>query len=138
MFHNAPQNDSDIISAAREVLANFKQHSSSLSYASVLTDDGFEVASEQGMAVANGGRFASIASSLQALGEAAVRELHLGGASSVLVFSDHGHIVQVRVEGSTLVLAALFGSGETIGHALALARRAASDLGAQLPRITSL
>ncbi len=127
--------DSDVIALATDVLGAFAAHSTSLTYASVLTDDGFEVASQHGTVAQNGGRFASIASSLQALGEAAVRELRLGGASSVLVFSDAGHVVQVRVEGTTLVLAALFGSGETLGHALALARRAASDLGRSLPRL---
>lgn len=127
--------DTDVIGLAQEVLADFAARSTSLTYASVLTDDGFEVASQHGAIAQNGGRFASIASSLQALGEAAVRELRLGGASSVLVFADAGHIVQVRVEGSTLVLASLFGSGETLGHALALARRAASDLAERLPRL---
>lgn len=130
----ALHHDEQVIAIAKDVLADIARRSSSLTYASILTDDGFEVASQHGLVARNGGRFASIASSLQALGEAAVRELQLGGSSSVLVSSDQGHIVQVRVQDSTLVLAALFGTGETLGHALATTRHGAAELGQRLPR----
>jgi len=74
------------------------------------------------------GRLASMASSIQALSEAVTRELGIGDSRSVTIASDHGHVVQLRVPGHPLVLAALFDDDETLGKALALTRRSAEKI----------
>ena len=60
---------------------------------------------------------------------AAARELLDDDASpAVIVLSDSGYIVQVRVAGAALVLAALFDGDESVGQALASARETALEL----------
>ena len=104
--------------------------------ARLLTDDGFEVQSvRSGAGTGSTGRLASVVSSLQALGEAAARELLAADDSpAVLVLSEAGHIVQVRVPGASLVLAALFDSDENAHGALTAARETADALALVTPR----
>jgi predicted regulator of Ras-like GTPase activity (Roadblock/LC7/MglB family) len=126
--------DPGVIARASAALRHLRERSGSLRYAAVLTDDGFEVqsvhsATDTGTDADDHDRFASVVSSLQALGEAAARELLDDDASpAVLVLSDSGCIVQVRVAGVALVLAALFDGDESVGQALASARETALEL----------
>lgn len=122
--------DLDLIAAASDALQHLREHNASLRYAAVLTDDGFEVQSvRSGADAGNRDRLASVVSSLQALGEAAARELLADDTSpAVLVLSESGCIVQVRVTGASLVLAALFDGEENVGDALTSARETADML----------
>ena len=99
----------------------------SLHYAALLTDDGFEVVSLPGTRV-QGSRMASMASSMQALGDAVTRELQIGAGEFIIIASEHGHVVQLRVPGEPLVLSALFDNDETLGKALSISRQSAERL----------
>ncbi|MFS2279887.1 roadblock/LC7 domain-containing protein [Microbacterium sp. OR21] len=112
-------------------LRRLQASSGSLRYAAVLTDDGFAVSTLRAGADADSGRFASIASTLQALGEAAGRELlTAAGSTAVLIDTDAGRIAQLRVHGTTLVLAALFAHDGTADGILTPLRDCATALAA--------
>jgi len=113
-----------------EVLAQMRALAPSLVFASLLTDDGFVVAQTRADTV-DSGRFGSMASSVQALSEAVARELHLGTSSYVVIAAQGGHVLQQRVPGHPVILAALFDDAETLGKALSTSRRGAETLAAQ-------
>jgi predicted regulator of Ras-like GTPase activity (Roadblock/LC7/MglB family) len=98
-------------------------------YATVLTEDGFEV---DGVPAYEDDRLSSMASSMQALSEAVARELALGTARCLIVAADAGHIIQLRVPGQQLVLAAVFELDEPLAAALGSCRFAAERLAAAL------
>lgn len=127
--------DPAVIAHGDAVLREMRELATSLVYAVILTDDGFEVvhvpAARAGDASSDG-RLASMASSIQALSEAVARELGIGESRSVIIDSDNGHVVQLRVPGQPLVLAALFDDDETLGKALSLSRRSAEKFAAFL------
>lgn len=127
----APQNDPVVIEAATAILAEMKRISVSLNYAAFLTDDGFDVARLPSR-VTDGPRFASMASSMQALAEAVTHELHIGDSEYLIISSAKGYVVQLRVPSHTVVLSALFGNEATVGAALALTRSYAAKMGAVL------
>jgi hypothetical protein len=109
-----------VVKAASALLADMKDASSSLTYAALLTDDGFDVARLPGQT--DGARFAGMASSMQALGDAVAHELKIGTGEYIIIASAKGYVVQLRVPGQELVLSALFDNDATIGSALAIAR----------------
>ena len=109
-----------VIEAATAILDEMKGMSSSLVYAALLTDDGFDVARLPGET--DGPKFASMASSMQALGDAVARELHIGDGEYIIIASAKGYVVQLRVPGHHMVLSALFDNDATVGSALAIAR----------------
>lgn len=119
--------DSTYISRGELALSGFKDLAPSLRYATLLTEDGFSVVSVEGDAL-DSNRFASMASSTQALADAVARELKLGDNEFVIVAAELGHVVQVRVDGHPLILAALFTDEGTIGKSLAATRRTARRL----------
>lgn len=123
--------DPAVIARGDAVLRELRDHSRSLVYAALLTDDGFEVvhlpAARAGDSSADG-RLASMASSIQALSEAVARELGIGDTRAVMIASDDGHVVQLRVPGQPLVLAAVFDDDEAIAKALVLCRRSAEQV----------
>lgn len=127
----APQNNPVVIEAATAILTEMKSVSSSLNYAAFLTDDGFDVARLPSR-VTDGPRFASMASSMQALAEAVTHELHIGDSEYLIISSAKGYVVQLRVPNHTVVLSALFGNEATVGAALALARSYAAKMDAVL------
>jgi predicted regulator of Ras-like GTPase activity (Roadblock/LC7/MglB family) len=110
----------DVVEAASALLAEMNGATSSLTYAALLTDDGFDVARYP--VTTNGERFAGMASSMQALGDAVTNELSIGDSEYIIIASGKGHVVQLRVPGHELVLSALFDNDATVGHALAVAR----------------
>ena len=98
----------------------------------VSTSDGFEVASAQ----ANGGisatRLSALASSLLALGQAALRELSMSGNGSVLIENTMGKIllIDVRRERLTVVLCVVADAAATTGKVLWATRECAAMLAA--------
>ena len=125
-LHTKPK----VVEAATAVLADMKAATSSLTYAALLTDDGFDVA--RFPAKTDGERFAGMASSMQALGDAVTHELKIGDSEYIIIASGKGHVVQLRVPGQELVLSALFDNDATVGHALAIARTFAQKMAALL------
>ena len=116
-----------VVKAASALLAEMKEASSSLTYAALLTDDGFDVARLPGET--DGARFAGMASSMQALGDAVAHELKIGTGEYIIIASGKGYVVQLRVPGQELVLSALFDNDATVGNALAITRRYAQKMG---------
>ena len=127
----APHLDPTVVELGRRALLDLGEVSRSLVYGSFLTDDGFEIVHEpDGVADAN--RFAGMASSIQALSEAVAREVRLGTSEYVIIAAAQGHVIQLRVAGQPIVLGALFDDDETLGKALAVARRCAQQMAAAL------
>lgn len=110
----------DVVEAATTLLGDMKVAASSLMYAALLTDDGFDVARYP--VKTDGERFAGMASSMQALGDAVTHELSIGDSEYIIIASGTGHVVQLRVPAQELVLSALFDNDATVGHALAVTR----------------
>jgi uncharacterized protein len=115
-----------VVKAASTLLDEMKDVASSLVYAALLTDDGFDVARLPGQT--DGARFAGMASSMQALGDAVTHELKIGASEYIIIASGKGYVVQLRVPGHELVLSALFDNDATIGSALAISRSYAQKM----------
>jgi predicted regulator of Ras-like GTPase activity (Roadblock/LC7/MglB family) len=115
-----------VVKAALNLLLQMQDAASSLSYAALLTDDGFDVARLPGEI--EGEKFAGMASSMQALSDAVAHELKIGDSEYVIIASPKGYVVQLRVPGQELVLSALFDSDSTIGSALAVTRTFAQKM----------
>lgn len=114
-----------VITMGTMVLRSLDESVRSLTHAIILTDDGFEVAA---IVASETGRMASMSSSMQALGDAVVRELRIGSNDYIVVAAENGHVIQLRVPGHPLVLSAQFGTSATVGNALTASRRTASSL----------
>lgn len=114
--------DPAVVDAGRRTLSEMAELGTSLRSAILVTEDGFEIVRRAGAAEGEGGRFASMSSSIQALSDAVARELSLGESDYVIIASKLGHVIQLRVEGTDIVLAALFDTHETLGKALATIR----------------
>ena len=123
----APQNDPVVTEAAAAILTQMKANSVSLVYAAFLTDDGFDVARLPSR-VTDGPRFASMASSMQALSDAVAHELRIGTSEYLIISSGKGYVIQLRVPGQLMVLSALFDNDATVGAALALTRSYAAKM----------
>ena len=132
-LHRTPE----AVEAGQRTLGELREFAPSLVFASLLTDDGFVVAQTRGDAI-DGGRFGSMASSVQALSDAVGRELRLGSTSYVVIASSDGsHVLQLRVPGHPVILAALFDDHEMLGKALSISRRGAERLGLALDALDS-
>ena len=123
--------DELVVTSGREILVDLRSTCPSLVHATFLTDDGFDVAALTGADI-DDDRFASMASSMQALGDAVAQELQIGDAEYIIIASKQGHVVQLRVPGHPLVLSALFDDHESLAKALVLSRSAAERLAAVL------
>jgi len=119
--------DPQIIARGMELLVEMRELCTSLVYAALVTDDGFEVVRLPG-GETDGSRFASMASSMQALGDAVARELRMGESQYIIIASDNGHVIQLRVPDHPLVLSALFDDFETLGKGLAISRASAAKM----------
>ena len=117
--------DPFVIDLATTALHDLTDVAHSVRYATVLTEDGFEV---DGVPAYEEDRLSSMASSIQGLIEAVARELALGAAQYVIVATENGHVVQLRVPGHPLVLSAVFDLTEALGTALAASQVAAERL----------
>jgi len=119
--------DPKYVSRGELALGGLSNLAPSLRCASLLTEDGFSVVEVAGKEL-DSNKFASMASSTQALADAVARELRLGDNEFVIVAAEQGHVIQVRIDGHPLVLAALFSDQTTIGKSLTAARRTARRL----------
>jgi predicted regulator of Ras-like GTPase activity (Roadblock/LC7/MglB family) len=112
----------DFVRRGREALDTLAGGASSdLLLVVLLSDDGFEVCRYPDVD-ATDGRFASVASSVQALSEAVVHELQMGDADAMIIQASAGYVIQMRVPGHPYLFSAQFGARETIGKALAALR----------------
>ncbi|TBN58079.1 roadblock/LC7 domain-containing protein [Glaciihabitans arcticus] len=120
------------IEIGEAALADMRELAPSLVFAMIVTDDGFELAHAPENTI-DGGRFGSMTSSVQALSEAVTRELNIGSSGYMVIAAEKGHVLQLRVPGHPLILAALFDTHETLGKALSISRRCVEKLAADLP-----
>lgn len=123
--------DQSVVDRGRAILEEMSDLCVSLVYASLLTDDGFEIVHYAGWA-STAGRFASMTSSIQALSEAVATELVIGNSRYVIIAADDGYVIQLRVPGQPIVLAALFGNEQTLGKALSTTRVSAEKMASHL------
>jgi uncharacterized protein len=105
----------------------------SMTFAVMVSDDGFEVASA-GSHAQEGGRLASMTSSMQALGDAVAREMKLKACDHILLESINGHILQRRIPNHELVLCAVFDHHELVGRAVFATAECASTVSTNLMR----
>ena len=108
----------------------------SLKFAVMVSDDGFEVASA-GSHAQQGGRLASMTSSMQALGDAVAREMKLGACDHILLESINGHILQRRIPGHELVLCAVFDHHELVGRAVFATNECAAAVSSKMMSIAA-
>jgi predicted regulator of Ras-like GTPase activity (Roadblock/LC7/MglB family) len=125
----APHKDPFVIGLATTALHDLTDLIPSVRYATVLTEDGFEV---DGVPAYEEDRLSNMASSMQGLSEAVARELVIGATQYVIIATDGGHVIQLRVPGQQLVLAAVFELDESLGNALATCRYAVERFAAAL------
>lgn len=130
-MNDKPHKDPQIIAHAQAILQGLSEYCASLNFATILTEDGFEVAS-LGHDGESRNRMAAMASSMQALGEAVTRDLKKGGCEYIIVAAPQGYMIQLRVPGQLLVMAACFDAGETLGKALSVSKLAAAQMAAPL------
>jgi predicted regulator of Ras-like GTPase activity (Roadblock/LC7/MglB family) len=123
--------DPVIVSNGTVALEEMRGLCHSLLHAALLTDDGFEVARLPG-STTDTNRFASMASSMQALCDAVARELSMGASEYIIIASEDGYVIQLRVPEHEIVLSARFGNDETVGKALSIARLTAGKVSAFL------
>lgn len=121
-----PRFPDEMVQETRAVLEELRTISSSLKLAVVLSDDGFEV-SRVGEDEAEDGRFASMASSIQALSEAVTDDRNLGKQDVVAIQAGGGKILQLRVA-ETYVLSAQFSNEDLLGRNLIDLRKIAPKL----------
>lgn len=117
--------DPEIIDRGMIVLRELAEAGSSTLYAVLLTDDGFDIVGYPNGRI-DPGRFASMASSTQALSDAVARELRMGASEYVIISATEGYVIQLRIPDQPIVLAAHFDLRETLGKSLAVSRMAAT------------
>ena len=122
------------IAIGERALAELRELAPSLVFAAIVSDDGFELAHAPQNSI-DVGRFGSMTSSVQALSDAVTRELSIGSSGYVVIAAEAGHVLQMRVPGYPLILAALFDTHEMLGKALSSSRRCAERLVALLEPI---
>lgn len=121
-----PRFPDEMVQETRALLEELRTISSSLKLAVVLSDDGFEV-SRVGEDEAEDGRFASMASSIQALSEAVTEDRNLGKQDVVAIQAGGGKILQLRIA-ETYVLSAQFSNEDLLGRNLIDLRKIAPKL----------
>jgi uncharacterized protein len=102
--------------------------------AAVISGDGFEVASVLRAGV-SGEKLAAMASSLLALSEAVVSELRMSSCRNVIIESEHGVLVTMRIPVSDreLLMSVLCSNASTLGAVLFAARSTAQSLSLRIP-----
>jgi predicted regulator of Ras-like GTPase activity (Roadblock/LC7/MglB family) len=122
----------DYLDSCRQALQQLLEDVPGVKTAVVATTDGFEVASAGQDAQFAANRLAALASSLLALGQAALRELDMSGSGSVLIENGTGKIllIDVRRERCPVVLCVVAEAAAMTGKVLWSAKQCASRLGA--------
>jgi uncharacterized protein len=118
------------LSACDEALRSLMRDVPNVTAAVVATADGFEVASVQTEDQVAATRLSALASSLLALGHAALRELSMNGGGSVLIENAMGKILLVEVHRNRLpiVLCIVADAEATTGKVLWAARQCSNAL----------
>lgn len=118
------------VGACGEALQKLMRDLPSVTAAVVATSDGFEVASLHADGQMSATRLSALASSLLALGQAALRELSMTGSGSVLIENPMGKILLVDVRGERLpvVLCVVADASAMTGKLLWAARQCADAL----------
>jgi predicted regulator of Ras-like GTPase activity (Roadblock/LC7/MglB family) len=118
------------VNSCSEALNGLVRDVPSISAAVVATADGFEVASVQTRGSVAAARLSALASSLLALGHAALRELSMNGGGSVLVENAMGKILLMEVHRNRLpiVLCVVADADATTGTVLWAARQCTGTL----------
>ena len=120
------------VGACEESLRALIRDVPSITAAVVATSDGFEVASVQADGRMSATRLSALASSLLALGQAALRELSMTGSGSVLIENAMGKIllVDVRRERLPVVLCVVADAEAMTGKVLWATKQCAAALNA--------
>jgi len=116
-------------------LTELRELAPSLVFSAIVSDDGFELAHAPQNSI-DVGRFGSMTSSVQALSDAVSRELSIGSSGYVVIAAEAGHVLQLRVPGYPLILAALFDTHEMLGKAISSSRRCVDSIVAMLDLIS--
>ncbi len=116
-----------LVAWGQAALDDMRAASSALVQAVLLSDDGFEVARTPWMAESDG-RFASMASSVQALSEAVIHELRIGSGDAMIIQASQGLVIQARVGSQPVVVSAQFRTDESLGKCLVVVRNATAML----------
>jgi uncharacterized protein len=127
----AVHRNADVRQACTDSLQFLSKDCASLKLAVVVSDDGFDVASVLVEKTA-GDRLASMTSSMQALGDAVMREVKMGDCDHLMIESATGHVIQRRVPGHPLVICAVFDQRETVGRCLYFTQECANQITARL------
>ncbi|MBO9578100.1 MAG: roadblock/LC7 domain-containing protein [Microbacteriaceae bacterium] len=128
--------DPALVAAGTAALDAMKADSPGLVLAVLISDDGFEVVRTPRMGEQDG-RFASMASSVQALSEAVIHELQIGKGDAVIIQAASGVVIQQRVPGRSVVLSALFRTDESLGRCLVGVRNCTAALDAAISALPS-
>ncbi len=117
----------ELVAAGTAALDELKSGVPGLVLAVLISDDGFEVVRTPRLQESDG-RFASMASSVQALSEAVIHELKIGTGDAVIIQAADGVVIQMRVPGQSIVLSGLFRTDESLGRCLVSVRAAGAAL----------
>ena len=129
--------DEAIGDACREELESLVSQTVGIESASVVSGDGFEIASVLRGDVA-GDKLAAMASSLLALSEAVVQELRMKACRNVIIESEKGSVVTLRIPSADreLLITVLCSDAASLGSVLFAARGSARTLGLRLGEMT--
>ena len=119
--------------ACEEDLESLVSSTQGVQSSAVVTGDGFEVASVFRREI-SGEKLAAMASSLLALSEAMTREFGMSTCRNVIVESEAGMLVALRVPvpDADLVMVVLCNVASTLGTVLFAARECAASIGDRL------
>lgn len=125
--------DDAIRNACREEIESLVTQTVGIESASVVSGDGFEIASVLRGDV-SGDKLAAMASSLLALSEAVVQELRMNACRNVIIESDRGSVVTLRIPAADreLLISVLCSDAASLGSVLFAARGSARTLGLRL------
>jgi uncharacterized protein len=123
-----------IAATCREEIEALVRQTRGVDSAAVISGDGFEVASVLCAGVA-GEKLAAMASSLLALSEAVVQELRMRSCRNVIIETDAGSVVTMRIPATQreLLMSVLCSDVASLGAVLFATRAAAQTLGLRLP-----
>ena len=119
----------DILEATRRHLAELVAANTEITLALVTSADGFEIAAQPDLPVAQ--RISAMSSSLQALSEAIAREAGLSHSRNLIIETDNGTIVVLGIPDTSprLSLAVVASGNEILGRLLWATRGCCAALG---------
>ena len=114
------------------------RHTPGIDSAAVVSGDGFEIAARLNGDV-SGEKFAAMASSLLSLSEAVTQELRMRQCRNVIIQTDIGAVITMRVPVGyrELLISALCNDASSLGTVLLATRECARKLGQRLSQPTA-